>query len=385
MTDNQLIDITKKLIAIESTTLNPKGLQEAYDFIIDLLEGYGKDITIEQFESNGRPSLLAYKGPVRPDTFRIILNGHLDVVPGKPFQYTATIQDGKLYGRGAYDMKAACVIMADAFCRMVDTVPYALGLQIVTDEENAGKDGTQYQIQQGVRADFVICGECGRQPNTFEIANEAKGIAVAHVRFTGASSHGAYPWRGDNAAVKAAVFLDKLHQRFPVPTGEASSTTVTVTSLTAESDAYTKTPDVAHVVLDARYAANDPNFCSPQNYEALIKEIDPSAEVVKFYDFSSPLYTSPDNPLLRSLKASAERIEGMPFSLVRRHATSDGRFYGAVGNQACEFGIAGEHQHGDQEYITLKAFSDYRATLLDFLSTASANTVHHNTAKALAL
>lgn len=368
MTDNQLIELSKKLIAIESTMDNHDGLREAYTFMIKMLQDSGKDITIEEFECNGKLSFLAYKGKQRPANFRIILSGHLDVVPGKPHQYKAEVKNGKLYGRGSYDEKAACVVLADLFCEFVDEVPYALGLQIVTDEELGGHNGARYQIQQGVRGDFVICAECGRRTDVHEIANEAKGIVIADVIFKGNAAHGAYPWRGDNAAPKAARFINALHERFPMPIEESDATTFTVTSMSASGGSHTRIPDAASVRLDIRYAPDDPNFRSRSHFAALIEEFDPNAEL-DILVFDSPLYSSPENPLLQALKSSAEVVERAPFSFVRRHATSDGRHFGDVGDQACEFGIAGENQHGDDEHITLKAFSNYRKTMRHFLNT----------------
>lgn len=367
MSDDQLIELTKKLIAIESTVDDLKGLRQAYDFMVDMLRSSGKDITIEEFESNGKPSFIAYRGKFRPANFRIILNCHIDVVPGQAHQYKAEVKDGKLYGRGAHDEKAACVILADLFCEFVDKVPYALAFQIVSDEESGGVDGTKYHIKNGVRGDFVICAECGRNTDVHEIANEAKGIVVTDISFRGSAAHGAYPWRGDNAAPKAAAFVNVLHQRFPAPIEESSSTTFTVTSMSASGGSHTRIPDLATVKLDIRYTPGDPNFRSKSHFAALIEEIDPNAEV-DIIVFDSPLYSSPDNPLLQTLKASAEEIEGAPFSFVRRHATSDGRHYGDVGDQACEFGVAGGDQHGDNEHITLQAFSNYHKTIRHFLT-----------------
>lgn len=367
MTDNQLIELTKKLIAIESTVDNLTGLRRAYDFVVAMLRNSGKDITIEEFESNGKPSFIAYKGLVRPANFCIIFSLHVDVVPGQQHQYKPQIKDGKLYGRGVYDEKGACVILADLFCEFVDKVPYALGFQLVTDEEQGGQNGARYQIEKhGVRGDFVICAECGRRTDVREIANEAKGIVIADIVFKGNSAHGAYPWRGDNAATKAANFISALHQRFPSPSEESSETTFTVTSMSASGGSHTRIPDAAMVRLDIRYAPNDSNFDNRDNLKALIKEIDPNAEL-SILVFDSPLYSDPKNPLLLALKASAEEVEGAPFSFVRRHATSDGRHFGDVGDQACEFGIAGEDQHGDNEHVTLKAFSNYRNTMRHFL------------------
>jgi len=367
MTSDQRIDTIKQLLSIESTAHNPTGLREAYNFMLKFVQASGKDITIEEFHSGGKPSFLAYKGQDRPTQFHLILNGHIDVVPGKPEQYQPFVRDGKLYGRGVYDMKAASVVMAEVFCKYVDTVPFALGLQIVTDEESAGTHGTLYQVQQGVRSDFVICGECGRASNVYEIANSAKGVVMAELGFNGRSAHGAYPWKGNNAAAQAYRFVHALHERYPVPTSPTEDTTATVTSLIADSDAPNKIPDGATVKLDIRYKPGDPHFSNKAAFESLIKSLDPDAHVKGYYDFASPLYTDPNDPQLLQLKAAAETVEGHEFQFVQRNATSDGRYYGNVGNQACEFGIAGEHQHADGEHITLQALEDYQQTLRTFL------------------
>lgn len=362
-----LLEVVKQLVAIESTAENIAGLRAANGFIREMVLDRLPDITIEEFVSNGKPSLLAYRAGQRPEKFRIILNGHVDVVPGKPEQYEAVVSEGKLYGRGVYDMKAAAIVLTEVFCEYVDRVPFDLALQIVTDEETAGQDGTQHQLREGVRADFVICGECGRATNTYEIANEAKGVALAEIGFMGSSAHAAYPWKGDNAAVKAANFIQVVQERYPIPRIEHGDTTMTVTGITTNSDAHNKIADRATVKVDARYVAGDPSYTSSAAFSAHINAIDSNAEIVRYHDFSSPLYTDPKNPFLLHLKAAAEFIEGAPFSLVRRHATSDGRFYGDYGIQACEFGIAGEHQHGDSEYITINAFQNYLETMRVFL------------------
>lgn len=367
MTQEQLIEAAKELIAIPSTSDNPEARQAACEYIVNILENSGKDITIERFEQNGKQSILAYRGGQRPEKFRLILNGHVDVVPGKTEQYQAYIQDGKLYGRGTYDMKTAALVLADVFCEFVEKVPYALGLQIVTDEEGSGHNGTRYQIEQGVRADFVICGEGGRTVGTYEIANEAKGTSLITLEFHGNSAHGAYPWKGENAALKAANFVNRLNERYPTPPGETKETTITLTSIITTNDAHNKVPAYAVATIDARYAAGDPNFRSREHFTALIKEIDPHATIKEFILFDSPSYANPHNPILLNLKTAAEKVEGKPFDLVRRNGASDARFYGDVGNEACEFGIAGEHHHADGEYVPLQACFDYHATMREFL------------------
>jgi succinyl-diaminopimelate desuccinylase len=370
--EDVLLDVTKNLIAIQSTADNPAGLRAAYEYIREFIRASGKYITIEEFEDNGKPSLLAYRGQHRPERFGVIFNIHLDVVPGKPEQFIPRVEDGKLYGRGAYDMKAAAVVLAQVFCEYVDTVPYALGLQIVTDEESTGDRGTKHQIEQGVRADLIICGECGRATGTYEIANEAKGVAALELLFTGESAHGAYLWRGENAALKATAFVQKVHEHFPVPRKATGGTTIAVTGVSAGGDVHNQTPESATVRIDCRYAPDDARFANIPAITDLIRTIDPSATITKVLTYGSAMYANPHNPLLQELKAAAEQTEGEAFTFVRRNGASDGRFYTEVGDEACEFGIAGERQHGDDEYITIEAFRNYLKTMRTFIENATA-------------
>jgi succinyl-diaminopimelate desuccinylase len=363
-----LLHTVQELIKIKSTANNPEGLRAAYHFIQLLLAQSGKDLTVEEFERNGKPSLLAYRRGARPDKFHIILNGHLDVVEGLPEQFEPAVKDGKLHGRGACDMKAAAVVLTQLFCDYVDRVPYDLALQIVTDEESAGHDGAMYQVEQGVRADFVLCGDCGRTTSNYVIANEAKGMVGVKLAFRGRSAHGAYPWQGDNAAVKAAQFIQRLHDFYPTPAEATGETTLAVTSIVTTGSSYTQIPAEATAFLNARYTSGDPHFASQAAFTARLAEIDPNAEIIEFVDFSAPMYTHPDDPLLQQLKTAAEQVENHEFSFIKNNGTSDGRHFGAVGVPACEFGIPGEGQHGPEEYIPLAALYTYRDTLRNFLT-----------------
>lgn len=277
--DEDLLDPIKQLVSIPSTADNRTALREAYNFMAEFVRANAPSVVIEEFESNGTPSFLAYRAGQRPGRFHVLLNGHVDVVHGDAAMFKPYTENGKFYGRGTHDMKAACIVLAKVFCEYVDKVPYALGLQIVCDEETGGFDGTLHQIQQGVRSDFVVTGESGRTLSSHEIANEAKGIVVADVVLNGRSSHSAYPWRGDNAATKATRFVHLLHSRFPETLEESNSTTFTVTSISAESASLSRTPNTAIVRLDIRYTPGDPNFRSKDHFKALIQEIYPGAEV----------------------------------------------------------------------------------------------------------
>lgn len=94
---------------------------------------------------------------------------------------------------------------------MVHQVSYPFALQVVSDEEIGGFDGTMLQIEQGVRADFVISGETTQ----FNVVNQAKGIVWLKVHAQGVPAHGAYPWRGQNALHMLTDAWQRIATAFP--------------------------------------------------------------------------------------------------------------------------------------------------------------------------
>jgi succinyl-diaminopimelate desuccinylase len=152
---NNILSLTKSLISIPSTKDNKKALNDVLDLA---LQEFG-NFTIERFEKDGYPSALVYLQKTRPKKFKVILNAHLDVVAAKEEQFKPYEKNSRLYGRGAIDMKAAAAVEILVFKEMAKKISYPLALQLVTDEEIGGFCGTKYQIEKGLRADFVLAGE----------------------------------------------------------------------------------------------------------------------------------------------------------------------------------------------------------------------------------
>jgi succinyl-diaminopimelate desuccinylase len=126
---------------------------------------------------------------------------------------------------------------------------YPIALQLTTDEELGGFDGTRYQIARGVRTDFVLAGE----PTNFDIVHRAKGILWLEIVAKGKTAHGAYPWRGINAIMEMQRFLAALAKAFPNPEIERWKTTVNVARIATTNDAYNKIPGDCTVRLDIRH------------------------------------------------------------------------------------------------------------------------------------
>src|SRR5579883_1022881 len=156
-------------MSIPSETQDPDEVEKAVAIARQEISGF----KIKEYEDNGYKSFVAHNQEKDINNFKIILNAHLDVVPAKGEQYHPFEKNGKLYGRGAYDMKAAAAVMILVFKEVAKKIFYPLALQITSDEEVFSKHSTQYQIQKGIRGDFVITGESS---SDFIIKTQAKGV-----------------------------------------------------------------------------------------------------------------------------------------------------------------------------------------------------------------
>lgn len=353
-----IVSLTKKLIAVKSTFENKKSLEKALNFALKEL----KEFTIERFKQNSIPSVLVYKESKRPQKFKIILNGHLDIVPGKEYQYTARIKGNKLYGVGSMDMKANVACLVKVFKDTADKVSYPLGLQMVTDEEIGGFDGTKHQIDRGVRADFVIAGE----PTNFDIAHKAKGILNMKISATGKTAHGAYPWRGDNAIWKMNEFLKIIKKKYSIPKKEKWVTTLNLSRIETTNKSFNKIPDDCEIWLDIRHVSKEGNTIIKE-----IKKILPRGFKMEITSKEPALLTDRKNQYLRKLEKSIKDITGKKTIVRGANGSSDARHFVPVNCPGVEFGPIGGDIGGDNEWVDIPSLEKYYQILKKFLLSVS--------------
>lgn len=353
----ELMDAISSLIAIRSTADRPDDLNRALEHVLAL--GFG-GFTVERFSSRGKPSALVYLGDARP-RFRVLFNAHLDVVPGQDDQFRPRAVGDRLYGRGTHDMKAAAVVMAVVFRDLARSLPFPVGLQLVTDEEVGGHDGTEHQIGAGVVADFVVIGE----QSGLRVVTASKGICQVRVEAAGVAGHAAYPWNATNALLVLIEAVDRIVRRYPVPVAEQWSTTVTVSSIATGNQAVNQVPADATARLDIRFTPDDPDLAgrSASRIGEYLREL-AGGEVRVTVENLGPPHAADES---RAEVALLRRLGGDQ-PLLHKHGAADGRFYSARGTDAVIFGPGGAGQHGPSEYLDLATLDPYRQALSDFLT-----------------
>ncbi|MCL2037906.1 M20/M25/M40 family metallo-hydrolase [Candidatus Saccharibacteria bacterium] len=368
--DDYNIKLLRELANIQSPTNDRAKAHRALDVA---LAAFDDTFTKEIFTSNDVRTALVCpwgKNSNRPKKFRVLFTAHLDTVTSE--SYKITERAGNMIGVGTLDMKAGAAVMINVFKDLAHQVDYPIGLQFTTDEESGGFNGAKYQVDQGVRADFVLSGE----PTDLEIVHRTKNIIWCEVTVHGTAAHAAYPWRGDNAMWKLIDYLEKLKSEFDEididperagkdgfgADGEAWQSTLNLAKISTTNEALNGIPDMAKASMDIRYVADDATKMMPRLKKHLTKDM----ELEILYD-SPGVNVDPSNEILQNLASVVSEISGEKAVLRGANGTSDARFFAPTGAAAIEFGPVGGNIGAKNEYVELKSLDVYEQILREFL------------------
>ncbi|MBK5911551.1 acetylornithine deacetylase [Rhodothalassium salexigens] len=248
MPSQHALDLIATLIAFP--TVSRDGNAELIDFLDDHLRRAGAEVALFRHAHEPKANLLATIRPRDPVAARrpgVLLSGHTDVVPvdGQPWTadpFTARVADGRLYGRGACDMKGFLGLVLARVPQMVAAdLTRPIHLAFSYDEE-VGCAGVRSLVDHlaGLATPPALCivGE----PTEMTAVTGHKGIRVVRTEITGRAGHSSAPAAGANAAVAAgrfAVFLDDLARDLaaapPAPGFEPPYSTLNVGRIDAGS------------------------------------------------------------------------------------------------------------------------------------------------------
>jgi succinyl-diaminopimelate desuccinylase len=351
---DELVALASRLISYDSS--HSDGVLEAAGFVKGWLEARG--IESVEDEVRGLPVLKAEVGPAEGPT--VVLHGHLDVVPGLDGQFDPALDGDRLYGRGAYDMKGALAAMLVTAAALRDQDQVKVRLGIVGDEESEEENerGSDHLVDSGFIGDFAITGE----PTDLQIGVEAKGVLALRLLVGGVAAHGATPWLGDNAVLKAHDVFRSIES---LPFARQSSELFDRPSINLGrilgGDALNKVPDRCAIDVDIRYLPEqDPEVVLDQVRGIADVEVEPLLS-------RPPAVVDRESAFVLALRdAAREHHEGEPMS-VGRDGASDAVSFLRVGVPTVEFGPVGAGHHGPQEWVSVSSLRAYGQTLETFL------------------
>jgi succinyl-diaminopimelate desuccinylase len=388
---DDLVELTRALIRFP--TVNPPG--EAYrpcaEFIGDRLRARG--FTVDYVHAAGTPgdnerypriNVIARRAGASPGPC-VHFNSHIDVVQSgggwtlDPF--AAVVKDGRVYGRGACDMKgglAASIIAVEALIESAATLPGTLEISGTVDEESGGYGGVHYLAERGwfspPRVDHVIIPE---PLNVDRVCIGHRGVWWAEIETHGRMAHGSMPFLGDCAVRHMHAVVDRFerdlypklaarHTDMPVVPSGARHSTLNINSIhggQAEMPGYPAplVPDSCRMVIDRRLLIEESIDAAKGEVRELLDQLvrDRAGFRYSIRDIFEvrPTMADRDGPVARSTAAAIRRVIGRDPEFICSPGTYDQKHIDRVGKLrdciAYGPGIL-ELAHQPDEYVVIE-------------------------------
>ena len=365
--------LAEALIARASVTPEDAGCLE---LIAERLSPLG--FSFERIDRNGTSNLWARRGTSAP---LMVLAGHTDVVPTgnldawttPPFQPSE--RDGKLYGRGAADMKsslAAFIVAVEQFVAEHPNHPGSIAFLLTSDEEGPANDGTTIVVDalkaRGETIQYAIVGEptsvnrCGDM-----IKNGRRGSLSGNLIIKGVQGHVAYPHLARNPihqfapalAELSATVWDNGNEYFP-------PTTWQISNFNAGTGATNVIPGTLNLKFNFRFSTASTAEGLKQHVEELLNRH--GMEYSIEWTLGAKPFITPEGPLADAARNAIKTVCGIETELSTTGGTSDARFIADIADQIIELGPVNASIHMIDEHIELSALPQLAAIYKNIFS-----------------
>ena len=385
-----LVDLTCRMVNIDTTV--PPGRK--YPKISQVIAAELKDLGVtpsvryipEAIIRRKVDSEVGLKGP-RPNTYatlkgegpgpRILLNGHVDVVPAQPTGWSndpfePVIKGGMIYGRGTADMKGSDACMIYSLKALVKTGVHFNGSitpTLTTDEEVGGYTGVNYLIDKGVitkKVDYCISTDTG-----IEALNIASlGDTEFLITVKGKSAHSGRGWTGVNAIEYAAALVERLKdlgreigkRRSKIPAepiyGNKWMRPGLYVTMVKGGIKGNIIPDSCEVLVDRRYIPEEKSVQVEREVARVVREfareegVKVAMRPILGYN---PMYTPPNHRLVRVVRKHARKVLGRDAPPRGSQGSTDMAAVSALGVPVAVIGAtrADSNIHGVDEHVRI--------------------------------
>jgi succinyl-diaminopimelate desuccinylase len=358
MPEHSALELAKELIARKSVTPDDGGCQE---LLAARLTQAG--FRCEPMRFGEVTNLWARRGTASPV---VCFAGHTDVVPTGPLSewhsdpFVPTVREGKLYGRGAADMKssiAAFVVATELFIREKPDHSGSIALLLTSDEEGPAVDGTVKVVEalkkrnEGI--DYCIVGEPSSVDRLGDtLKNGRRGSLSGKLMVRGVQGHVAYPHLVKNPIHLAAPALaelatgkwDKGNEAFP-------ATSFQISNIHAGTGAHNVVPGSVEIDFNFRFSTESTEASLKQKVEAILKKH--GLEYSLGWVLGAKPFLSKRGRLAQVATEAAKANTGCSAELATTGGTSDARFIIDVCPEVIEIGPVNASIHKLNEHITL--------------------------------
>jgi succinyl-diaminopimelate desuccinylase len=352
------LELAEQLIRLRSLTPQDAGCQ---GLIGRRLERLG--FVLESMRCGEVTNLWARRGEAKP---LVCFAGHTDVVPTGPLDqwlsdpFEPGVRDGKLYGRGAADMKssiAAFVIAVDEFVAAHPHHPGSIALLLTSDEEGVAVEGTVRVVEKlkarGELLDFCVVGEptaVNKLGDT--IKNGRRGSLSGTLIIKGVQGHIAYSHLVKNPAhLFAPALVELVATEWDRGNASFPPTSWQVSNIHGGTGAANVTPNSLEVQFNFRYASASTVAGLKSRMQAVLDKhgLDYTLD---WLHGAAPFLTA-EGALVGAVRSAVQAVTGIEPELSTSGGTSDGRFIIDICPQVLELGPVNASVHKLNEHIEL--------------------------------
>jgi succinyl-diaminopimelate desuccinylase len=312
----------------------------------------------------------------------ICFAGHTDVVPTGSADWTvdpfgAEIKNGRLYGRGAADMKGAIACFVAAVARLLDQgePAHSISLLITGDEEGPAVDGTVKVLDWLARkGETLSCCLVGEPTNPNRLGEMMKigrrGSLNGKLRVFGTQGHAAYPHLADNPIPRLLAMLNALSAE-PLDHGSPhfQASTLTFTTVDVGNAATNVIPAEARAGFNIRFNDLHSGHSLEEWIRRTLDHVGGEYECV--IEVSGESFLTEPGELSRAVAQSAREVAGLDPELSTTGGTSDARF---IKNHCpvLEFGLVSQTMHKVDEHVLVQDLEDLTRIYLGVLEKLAA-------------
>jgi succinyl-diaminopimelate desuccinylase len=318
----------------------------------------GKNYIYKYVVSNNQPSLIAYKNTAQKAN--IVLQAHIDVVPGNDNQFIPVVKKNKLYGRGASDMKFALASYL-VVLKELRKENHSIALWLTADEEIGGFDGIRYLLNtKKLSCKFCILPD---GTNNWSVTTEAKGVLHFLLKSQGKSAHGSKPWLGENAIETLLKAYPKLKKELHVKKNKSHWHNTLNIGKIEGGVATNSVPETATVFCDYRFTS----LYSLNSIRKILKNFAVKNNLLYEEKVAGNAYSlDMKNPLVKEY-LRIMRENSIPFEYAKDHGSSDARFFAEKNIPAFLLKPICGGDHSDKEWIDLSSLKTFTFLLKQFI------------------
>lgn len=385
---SRTLQLTEQLISLPSVTPEDAGCLELLadvlapmGFACERLDSGPDEFRVRNlWAKHAAAQATSAQAAIKNDKPVLVFAGHTDVVPPGPLKewssppFVPMHRDGKLYGRGASDMKtsiAAFVVAVEEFLQATPEPAFDIAFLLTSDEEGPSVDGTKVVVEEfkkrGERLDWCIVGEPTSVKRTGDmIKNGRRGTMSGKLTVNGVQGHIAYPQLARNP----------IHEALPALTELASTvwdsgndffqpTSWQISNIHGGTGASNVIP--GHVVIDFNF-----RFCTESSSDSLQKRVHEildrhGVEYSLVWTIGGQPFLTTPGTLVKAVQAAIKDETGLDTELSTTGGTSDGRFIAQICPEVIEMGPPNASIHKIDEHIAVADIEPlkniYRKTL----------------------